>query len=99
MRGPTLEQAEAGAAGKRLADPFVQLLERFLDVRESMMAAGDGGFQELEREVAELADDVHAVRLLRLDALGVEGRKRGRKKQRGCRPAECRDTRAGIATA
>ncbi len=62
--GRDAKQAKSGAAGERLADAFVQLLERFLHVRESVVTPGHGRFEKLEREVAELTEHlvVSAVR-------------------------------------
>ena len=52
--GRDAQQPEAGAAGKRLADALVHLLERLLHVREPVMPVRDRRLEELVRQVAEL---------------------------------------------
>ena len=69
-------QAEPGAAGIRLAHPLVNLPERFLHVRECVMAVLHGRLEEFLGELAELAEQ--RVEPLVGDRVVVLRRRRGR---------------------
>src|SRR5436190_20724870 len=51
-------ESQPGAAGVRFAHPFVDLLQRLLYVRESMMPVGDRVLKKLIREITELREHV-----------------------------------------